>query len=125
MKSYRKELWFEVPTRRAFINITPQVEECLHESGIKEGIVLCNTMHMQFIKIQSRLKYLFWEPENSSKFDLFQKHRDELDEFAREVAKTSIRFLYQSYQELWSEWIAEDIFETHVKKLQARYSIKL
>ncbi len=34
MKSYRKELWFEVPTRRAFINITPQVNECLRESGI-------------------------------------------------------------------------------------------
>jgi thiamine phosphate synthase YjbQ (UPF0047 family) len=46
MKSYRKELWFEVPTRRAFINITPQVEESLRESGIKEGFVLCNTMHM-------------------------------------------------------------------------------
>ena len=43
MKSYRKELWFEVPTRRAFINITPQVEECLRESGIKNGFVLCNT----------------------------------------------------------------------------------
>jgi len=46
MKSYRKELWFEVPSRRAFINITPQVEECLHESGIKEGFVLCNAMHI-------------------------------------------------------------------------------
>ncbi len=46
MKSYRKELWFEVPTRRAFINITPQVEECLRESDIKEGFVLCNTMHI-------------------------------------------------------------------------------
>jgi thiamine phosphate synthase YjbQ (UPF0047 family) len=46
MKSYRKELWFEVPTRRAFINITPQVQECLRESGITEGLVLCNTMHM-------------------------------------------------------------------------------
>jgi len=43
---YRKELWFEVPTRRAFINITPQVEACLRESGIKEGLVLCNTKHM-------------------------------------------------------------------------------
>jgi thiamine phosphate synthase YjbQ (UPF0047 family) len=43
MKSYRKELWFEVPTRRAFINITPDVNECLRESGIKEGLVLCNT----------------------------------------------------------------------------------
>jgi len=46
MKSFRKELWFEVPTRRAFINITPQVEACLKESGIKEGIVLVNTMHI-------------------------------------------------------------------------------
>lgn len=40
MKSYRKELWFEVPGRRAFINITPQVEECLRESGVVEGLVL-------------------------------------------------------------------------------------
>jgi len=39
MKSYRKELWFEVPTRRALINITPEVEKCLRESGIKEGLV--------------------------------------------------------------------------------------
>jgi secondary thiamine-phosphate synthase enzyme len=46
MKSYRKELWFNVPTRRAFINITPQVEECLRESGIKEGLVLVNAMHI-------------------------------------------------------------------------------
>ncbi len=37
MKSYRKELWFDVPTRRELINITPQVEACLRESGIKEG----------------------------------------------------------------------------------------
>ncbi len=46
MKSYRKELWFNLPTRRAFINITPKVEECLRESGIKEGIVLVNAMHI-------------------------------------------------------------------------------
>jgi secondary thiamine-phosphate synthase enzyme len=46
MKSYRKELWFNVPARRAFINITPQVEDCLRESGIKEGFVLCNAMHI-------------------------------------------------------------------------------
>lgn len=46
MKSYRKELWFEVPTRRAFINITPEVEKCLRESGIKEGLVLVNAMHI-------------------------------------------------------------------------------
>jgi secondary thiamine-phosphate synthase enzyme len=46
MKSYRKELWFEVPTRRAFINITPDVEKCLRESSIKEGLVLVNAMHI-------------------------------------------------------------------------------
>ena len=46
MKSYRKELWFEVPGRRAFINITPQVEQCLGESGVREGLVLVNAMHI-------------------------------------------------------------------------------
>jgi len=46
MKSFRKELWFEVPTRRAFINITPEVEEYARESGIKEGFVLVNAMHI-------------------------------------------------------------------------------
>jgi hypothetical protein len=46
MKSYRKELWFEVPARRGFINITPQVEQCLRESGVKEGLLLCNATHI-------------------------------------------------------------------------------
>jgi secondary thiamine-phosphate synthase enzyme len=46
MKSYRKELWFEVPTRAAFVHITPKVEECVKESGIKEGLVLINAMHI-------------------------------------------------------------------------------
>jgi secondary thiamine-phosphate synthase enzyme len=46
MKSYREELWFEVPTRRAFINITNQVEECLRESGVQEGLCLVNAMHI-------------------------------------------------------------------------------
>ena len=46
MKSYRKELWFDVPSRRAFINITPEVEDCLRESGVKEGLVLVNAMHI-------------------------------------------------------------------------------
>jgi len=46
LKSYRKELYFNTSTRRAFINITPQIEECLRESGIKEGLLLCNAMHI-------------------------------------------------------------------------------
>ena len=46
MKSYRKELWFNVPGRRAFINITPEVDECLRESGIQEGLCLVSAMHI-------------------------------------------------------------------------------
>ncbi len=46
MKSYRKELWFEAPSRIAFINITPQVQACLRESGVREGLVLVNAMHI-------------------------------------------------------------------------------
>ncbi len=46
MKSYRGELWFHTETRRAFINITPKVQECLRESGVQEGFVLVNAMHI-------------------------------------------------------------------------------
>ena len=46
MKSYRKELWFEVPARSGWVNITPRVEECLRESGVSEGLVLVNAMHI-------------------------------------------------------------------------------
>ncbi len=46
MRTYRKELWFTTPNRRAFINITPQVEECLRQSGIREGLCLVNAMHI-------------------------------------------------------------------------------
>ncbi len=46
MKSYRKELWFNTKNRREYINITSQVEACLKESGVKEGLMLCNAMHI-------------------------------------------------------------------------------
>jgi len=46
MKSYRKEIWFNLPTRRGFVNITPQVEACLHESEIQEGLTLISAMHI-------------------------------------------------------------------------------
>ncbi|MBN1121553.1 MAG: YjbQ family protein [Anaerolineae bacterium] len=46
MKSYRKELWFNVPNRRGFVNITGEVREALRESGIKEGLCLVNAMHI-------------------------------------------------------------------------------
>jgi secondary thiamine-phosphate synthase enzyme len=46
MKNYRKELWFNVPSRRGFINITPQIDDCLKESGVSEGLALINAMHI-------------------------------------------------------------------------------
>ena len=46
MKAYRRELWFQVPSRRAFIHITPEVDGCLKESGIREGLCLVNAMHI-------------------------------------------------------------------------------
>jgi secondary thiamine-phosphate synthase enzyme len=46
LRSYRKELWFNAPTRVAFINITHEIEQCLRESDIKEGLVLVNAMHI-------------------------------------------------------------------------------
>ncbi|NLJ38841.1 MAG: YjbQ family protein [Candidatus Atribacteria bacterium] len=46
MKSYRKELWFETSQRRSFICITPTIRACLEESHIKEGLLLCNAMHI-------------------------------------------------------------------------------
>jgi secondary thiamine-phosphate synthase enzyme len=46
MKSYRKELWFDAPSRRALINVTEEVEKCLAESGVREGLCLVNAMHI-------------------------------------------------------------------------------
>ena len=46
MRSHRQELWFEVPARRGFVNITPDVEQALRESGVREGLVLVNAMHI-------------------------------------------------------------------------------
>ncbi|MFP4369730.1 MAG: secondary thiamine-phosphate synthase enzyme YjbQ [Candidatus Kapaibacterium sp.] len=46
MKSYKKELWFQTDSRRAFINITSEIDRCLEESGIKEGLCLVNAMHI-------------------------------------------------------------------------------
>ena len=46
MKSYREELWFEIPSRRGFVNITPEVDRCLRASGVREGLALVNAMHI-------------------------------------------------------------------------------
>jgi thiamine phosphate synthase YjbQ (UPF0047 family) len=48
MKSFRKELWFNIPARRGYINITPEVTQALRESGVQEGLLLVNAMHSQY-----------------------------------------------------------------------------
>ena len=65
MQSYRKELWFVISSRRGFVNITSQVEACLRESGIKEGLLLCNAMHITssvFINDDERGLHQDFEP---------------------------------------------------------------
>lgn len=48
MRSYRKELWFDTPTRVAFVNITGQVQECIRESGVNDGLVLGRHAYHRF-----------------------------------------------------------------------------
>jgi len=54
MKSHRKELWFNVPARRGFINITGQVNQCLKESGVSEGLILVNAMAHYGVRLHQR-----------------------------------------------------------------------
>ena len=69
MKSYRKELWLNLPTRRGFVNITPEVEIALRESGIKEGMALVNVslshLHHQIYHDLSELLAVFVSPQKS------------------------------------------------------------
>lgn len=46
MKSYRKELWFKLPTKQGFVNITSKIDDCVHESGVQEGLILISAMHL-------------------------------------------------------------------------------
>jgi secondary thiamine-phosphate synthase enzyme len=71
MKSYRRELWFNIPTRRAFINITREVQDCLRESGVQEGLVLVNAMHI------TASVYI-----NDDESGLLQDYEDWLEELA-------------------------------------------
>ena len=65
LKSYRKELWFEIPKRREFVNITPRVEAALEESEIREGLCLVNAMHITAsVYINDDESGLLWDYEH-------------------------------------------------------------
>ena len=95
MKSYRQELWFEIASRRGFANITPQVEACLRESGIQEGLVLCNAMHI-----------------TSSVF-INDDERGLLEDFERWLEKLAPHEPVQSYQH---NKTGEDNGDAHLKR---------
>ena len=86
MKTFRKELWFETPTRRAFLNITATIEDCLKQSGISEGLLLCNAMHSTasvFI--------------NDDEYGLHQDFEDWLEQLAPE--KPYSRYRHNGYED--------------------------
>lgn len=70
MKSFKKELWFNIPGRRGFVNITPKVNQCLAESGIKEGLALVNSMHIT--------SSVFINDDESGLHDDYEKWLEEL-----------------------------------------------
>jgi len=96
MKSYRKELWLEVPTRRAFINITPRVEESLRESGVREGLVLVNSMHVTAA--------VFIDDDETG---LYRHYEKWLEHLAPVVATDPDN----------DDLIGEDIIDAHMKRL--------
>ena len=76
-------------------------------------------------KHRAILFYLFWEPVNWNEFDVFVRHRREIEEFAEQVKRTSIEFVAQSYPELWSEWEnqTEWKYREHLVNLRHRYGV--
>jgi hypothetical protein len=88
---------------------------------IKHYLGLSNTM--SDTNKQVTLLYLFWEPVNADYHELFQIHRNELDEFSKDVEGTLVQFAYKSYPELWAEWKDKDIYSEHLSNLWKRYGI--
>lgn len=69
------------------------------------------------------LLYLYWEPTNWQKYDVFVRHKEEIDYFANRVKNSSVLFKSQSYADLWDGWLAERVTVEHVRKLQQRYCV--
>ncbi len=93
MKSYREELWFETKTRRAYLNITPQIEALVKKSGVREGLVLVNAMHI------TASVYI-----NDDEAGLLQDY----DEFLERLAPQGARY--------WHNDTGEDNGDAHLKR---------
>ena len=95
MKNYRKEIPLHVPTRHGFVNITPQVTECVHESGIQEGLVLVNSMHVTAA--------VFIDDDESGLYRLYEK-------WLEQVAPVIVSDPDDE------DTIGEDIVDAHMKR---------
>ena len=71
------------------------------------------------------LLYLFWEPENWKDFEVFHRHRGEISDFASYFDELSVKFIYQSYPELWDEWEQHYKNTSHVSELRERYYLTI
>jgi hypothetical protein len=114
-----EDKWLDLITY--FRNSTPMYLDVAQL--IKHYLGLRNTAEYANRKIT--LMYLFWEPENTSKFDIFEKHRNELINFTKYVSGSSIEFIYKSYPELWSEWESKRLNKKHLINLNKRYHMSI
>jgi hypothetical protein len=90
---------------------------------IKHYLGLINQPDYRNLKII--LLYLFWEPGNWNEFDVFKRHREEINMFNERVKDTSVKFVAQSYPELWKEWESEKGLADHLRYLRERYYVNL
>ena len=74
---------------------------------------------------EKNLLYLFWEPENWKDFDIFKRHRSEIKDFASCFDKLSVKFIYQSYPELWDKWEQHYKNTSHISELRERYYLTI
>tara|TARA_B100000315_G_C14560669_1_gene580405 strand:+ start:1302 stop:2117 length:816 start_codon:yes stop_codon:yes gene_type:complete len=76
-----------------------------------------------FENYETTLLYLFWEPENWEKYEIFINHRKEIEDFNNHVKSTAVRFVAKSYPELWKEWESQKNTPSHIDNLRSRYSL--
>lgn len=79
----------------------------------------------EFRKKKIILLYLYWEPENWSEFEIFRQHKSEIDEFAKQVAHSAVKFISQSYPELWNDLNVDVRTQDHTSNLLKRYKIRI
>ena len=92
---------------------------------VKHYLGLIYHVEKNTIDKKAMLLYLYWKPENAEEIREYQKHDQEVEEFRKKVAGTSVDFVSMSYSELWEVWSKEPSLAEHAKKLIERYSLEI